>query len=229
MGCNSLQVRLGMARELREMTQAELAKALEIKRETVAQWETGKREPKAEQIFQVAKALNVSADYLLGLSTVPENDPGKKSAEQYTGLSDSSLSFLTKYKDDIGGYEWRIGQMVDILLQSPSSLLNALYNAMQRVELMQLTLAADPDGLGGKKRQAEAYPDGLGDEWPSEWPDIIKRLHAVQEQQQELKVILFDLSNSIVDFAKTELGVKDLQDKLASQERELLHKKHEMI
>ena len=215
MQCNSLQVRLGMARELRGMTQEQLAKALGLKREPVAFWESGKREPKAEQIFQAAQVLNVTADYLLGLSTVPENDPERKSAEEYTGLSDNSLAFLSRYKDDIGGYEWRITQMVDILLQSPSSLLNALYNAMQRVELMQLTLAADPDGLAGER--------------PKELPDIIKQLLAVQEQQKELKVILFDLSNSVMDFAKSELGVKGLQDKLASQERELLRKKHEMI
>jgi len=64
--------RLKLARQLRHMTQSELEKKAGIFRTSVAQFELGSRAPSLNSFAKLAKALNVSADYFLGISDVPE-------------------------------------------------------------------------------------------------------------------------------------------------------------
>lgn len=53
-------------RESKEMTQAELSKALKISPSTVGMWEQGRRQPDCEMLKRIADYFNVTADYLLG-------------------------------------------------------------------------------------------------------------------------------------------------------------------
>ena len=57
--------RLREAREMRKMTQSELAKKSGCV--SIAQFETGARLPSAENIVKLALALNVTTDNLLGM------------------------------------------------------------------------------------------------------------------------------------------------------------------
>lgn len=52
-------------RELRNMTQAELAEALGISRTTVSMWETGDSLPRADKLPLLAKILDCTVDELL--------------------------------------------------------------------------------------------------------------------------------------------------------------------
>lgn len=61
-------------RELREKagyTQAELAEILKMGSKQIWRYENGETEPDGQTIVTIAQALNVSADYLLGLSDDP--------------------------------------------------------------------------------------------------------------------------------------------------------------
>lgn len=60
--------RLRSARELRELSQAQLAKAAKLQPSAVSHFETGTRKPSLANIRRLADALDVSADYLLGRS-----------------------------------------------------------------------------------------------------------------------------------------------------------------
>lgn len=60
--------RLRFAREMREMTQAQLGGKADLDQTQVCQFEAGSRLPGAENLKALAKGLMVSADYLLGLS-----------------------------------------------------------------------------------------------------------------------------------------------------------------
>lgn len=60
--------RLRFVREMREMTQADLAKAAKMEPSAVAHLEAGRRLPSADTLRALCKAMTVSADYLLGLS-----------------------------------------------------------------------------------------------------------------------------------------------------------------
>lgn len=64
--------RIKEAREIAGHTQSSLAELMGINHQQVWRWESGKYIPEAEKIASLAKALNVSSDYLLGLSDDPK-------------------------------------------------------------------------------------------------------------------------------------------------------------
>ncbi|PZQ45941.1 MAG: XRE family transcriptional regulator [Rhodovulum sulfidophilum] len=58
--------RLKAARESRNMSQSELARKLQMVPSAIAHFEANRRKPSFANIRSIAKALNVSSDYLLG-------------------------------------------------------------------------------------------------------------------------------------------------------------------
>lgn len=70
--------RLKKVREERNYSQEKLAELLSIGALQIWRYENGETEPKGEMLAKIAKFLNVSADYLLGLTDNPhgylEND-----------------------------------------------------------------------------------------------------------------------------------------------------------
>jgi transcriptional regulator with XRE-family HTH domain len=68
------------AREAREWTQPDLARATGIGQTTLSNYEIGKRAVRSQQLRTIAKALNTSTDTLLGLT--PPTDP------QFVALAD---------------------------------------------------------------------------------------------------------------------------------------------
>ncbi|MDD4316628.1 MAG: helix-turn-helix transcriptional regulator [Clostridia bacterium] len=60
--------RLKEARQEKKLTQAEMANLLNISKTGYAGWEQGRTEPNLDMLSKLCKILNVSADYLIGLS-----------------------------------------------------------------------------------------------------------------------------------------------------------------
>ena len=60
--------RLTELRRERGLSQAAVAKALNVSLGIVCYWETNQSDPTATNIVKVARFFNVSADYLLGLT-----------------------------------------------------------------------------------------------------------------------------------------------------------------
>ena len=63
--------RLRAARELRQLSQAELAHRAELQPSAVSHFETGTRKPSFDNLRRIADALRVTTDYLLGRSSDP--------------------------------------------------------------------------------------------------------------------------------------------------------------
>ena len=57
--------KLRSLRQARNLTQAELAKLLDVDRSTVAQWERGANMPRAEMLIKLAKVFKCKVDTLL--------------------------------------------------------------------------------------------------------------------------------------------------------------------
>ena len=53
--------------ESQELSQYELAKALQVSQSAIAKWELGKTEPTASALISISKFFKVSTDYLLEL------------------------------------------------------------------------------------------------------------------------------------------------------------------
>ena len=58
--------RIREARKNAKLTQAELAKQIGVTQGAVTQWEIGRSAPKLQTMLALARALNVSVDYLIG-------------------------------------------------------------------------------------------------------------------------------------------------------------------
>ncbi len=70
--------RIAYLRERRGMSQAQLAKELNIAQSTLAMWERGKRGLKDDVIKQIAEYFSVSSDYLLGIENTEDQTPNSK-------------------------------------------------------------------------------------------------------------------------------------------------------
>ena len=65
-----IQTRLKEELENSKLTVKQLAEKIGVSREMVTQYYTTKKLPKLDTFVRICKALNVSADYLLGLSDI---------------------------------------------------------------------------------------------------------------------------------------------------------------
>lgn len=81
-----LPEKIKQLREQLGMTQAELAKALQLTRSSVNGWEMGLSMPSTSMVVELAKVFNVSTDYLLGLD--------KYAALDISGLSEKEVAIL---------------------------------------------------------------------------------------------------------------------------------------
>ena len=63
---NIFSDRLKSAREMREMTQAELAAKTGLQPSAIAHFEGNRRKPSFDNIRVLSRALNVSSDFLMG-------------------------------------------------------------------------------------------------------------------------------------------------------------------
>lgn len=63
----SLGNRIKKSRDLAGFTQEQLAESIGVTRSSIAQYESGEKEPTVQHLADLAIALGVSADYLLGM------------------------------------------------------------------------------------------------------------------------------------------------------------------
>ncbi|GGC92766.1 helix-turn-helix domain-containing protein [Enterococcus wangshanyuanii] len=63
--------RLLKMRKNAELTQEELAKKINVSKQSVGSWERGRTEPSIETITELANVLNTTTDYLLGRTNQP--------------------------------------------------------------------------------------------------------------------------------------------------------------
>lgn len=86
--------RINSALAMNNTLQKELAKQLNVKDNIVSYWCKGDRTPNTSQIIQIANYLNVSTDYLLGVTDVATTDKDLKFVCDYTGLDETSINFF---------------------------------------------------------------------------------------------------------------------------------------
>ena len=90
-------------RELREennITQQDLAKYLKVAKSTLSQYETGSRIPNDDIKKSIALKFNVSIDYLLGLTNIPNtiDDYIQKSNTNSYHINDDEQTLIKKYR-----------------------------------------------------------------------------------------------------------------------------------
>lgn len=66
---NQFSKRLSSLLAEKKITQKELAEKIHVSQACVTYWVKGEKQPTAENIYNTAKVLETTSDYLLGLST----------------------------------------------------------------------------------------------------------------------------------------------------------------
>ena len=78
----------------------QFAKQLEMNRQSVDRYYNGERCPDASALAQICERMNVSADWLLGLSDVREPSTELRAVCEYTGLSEAAINRITNNDDE---------------------------------------------------------------------------------------------------------------------------------
>lgn len=91
--------RLRNARIEKGCTQEEIANYLGFTRPTYTAYESGRRKPDNDTLVKIARFLNVSTDYLLGLSDI--KDPIETIAAHHDGeeWTEEELEDIEKFKE----------------------------------------------------------------------------------------------------------------------------------
>jgi transcriptional regulator with XRE-family HTH domain len=66
--------RMRLARTRKNWNQSDLARAVNKPRQHISQVEQGRQQPRAELLIDIADALGVTIDYLLGRTPVPDTE-----------------------------------------------------------------------------------------------------------------------------------------------------------
>ncbi len=77
----------------RNLSQVELARKLGVSKQSVSNWENDNIQPSVDMLVKIAGCLNVSTDYLLGISQEKTIDA--------TGLTDTQIAHIRQIIDDI--------------------------------------------------------------------------------------------------------------------------------
>ncbi len=77
-------MKIKMLRELKGISQTELAKQLGVVRSTICQYEKGNRQPDTETLIKLADFFGVSIDYLLGIEERTESTAAAPLGETLT-------------------------------------------------------------------------------------------------------------------------------------------------
>ena len=92
--------RLDQARKEKGLTQRELANRVGVTEVSMSRYVNGARVPKGPIVVNIAKALGVSVDYLVGTSSVKKR---QTNADRIRNMSDEELAeFLITFKNTFG-------------------------------------------------------------------------------------------------------------------------------
>ena len=116
--------RISAALAARNMRQKDLAQAIGVKDNVISFFCSGTRVPNAEQIIGISIFLNVSSDYLLGLTDNMTTDKDLDSVCNYVGLGEAAIKELHQYQKDGITYPHKL---IDLLANSKSSYTISLY------------------------------------------------------------------------------------------------------
>ena len=94
--------RIRAARHVSPLTMEEIALAVGVSRQALVQWETGATSPSLSRLVRLVKALNVSVNYLLGLSD--QTDEEELLLASYRQYSEHDRDFLRRMMEPRGPF-----------------------------------------------------------------------------------------------------------------------------
>ncbi|WP_449456310.1 helix-turn-helix domain-containing protein [Streptococcus suis] len=93
--------RLTYLRKEAALTQKEIARHLNIKQPTYAQWENARTKPSAETLEKFADFFDVSTDYLLGRTDIPNPYEKSEFESLFDQLNDEQKEIAIRFLDNL--------------------------------------------------------------------------------------------------------------------------------
>ncbi len=121
--CAMIGERIRLLREKAGLTQLELSKKLNVKRETINQWENETRDLKTASIIAISNFFDVPTDYLLGTKGYTSSE--RVDIGKLTGLSERNIELLERFKNKHQHNVFKMHMMNDFL--QSFFLMNELY------------------------------------------------------------------------------------------------------
>lgn len=131
-----LNERLQALRIKNSLTQKDLSVLIGVSVVSIGNWENGAKKPSSEAVVSLAKAFNVSTDYLLGVSVEPDRD------EQLLSRSEKTLLYNYRLLDTHGR------KVVDTVCALEKS----------RIESTKDTVVKEDNVIHFKKKSARYIP-----------------------------------------------------------------------
>lgn len=78
------------------------AKSIDVSRDSVNNWLSGRSDIRLNDLVKIAEKYNVTADWLLGLSSASTRDRSMEGAVTVTGLNEKSILFLRDHGKESG-------------------------------------------------------------------------------------------------------------------------------
>lgn len=91
---NTLGNRIKSRRQALNLSQSELSRQLNCTQAALSQYENGNREPGLNDLANIARCLNTTTDYLLGLTDIASTEGEVKIIGDYLGLTEKSIRKL---------------------------------------------------------------------------------------------------------------------------------------
>lgn len=91
---SNFQDRLSTLCDESPMSDSDIARALEISKQTLSAWKCGTRSPKRPTIETIARFFSVTVDWLMGFDS-PKSPDQEKPVEQYDELDEKGADLLT--------------------------------------------------------------------------------------------------------------------------------------
>lgn len=109
---SNIASRLGNAIQSAALSRKALAAESGVSEPSISQYLSKAREPTVDNLVRLATALNVSADYLLGLSDVQTPDADLQAINRITGLSEQAITTLQKRKQQSSSFSRVISNII---------------------------------------------------------------------------------------------------------------------
>ena len=101
-------------------TQRQLADKLEISFQAISTYEQGKSVPQSDVLAQIAQKLEVSADYLLGLTEEETTDPEIRAIAKYLGMEVDTVQLVLDYNKLYDGMKYSKTYVIEKMLKDRS-------------------------------------------------------------------------------------------------------------
>lgn len=139
------------------------AESGKIQRQSISQYMNGQSKPDTERLTALCKALDVSSDYLLGISKIKAYNMGFRAACELTGLSDEAAKIViaisaTSEKEHLG----RLAAAMNTFL-SNKKFVSFIYELK--------TLIVDSVAVGAALSHLSSYSE---DEFPSDPLELLE-------------------------------------------------------